>query len=1072
MRGDVQSQRPANEASHRRRAPSGLRARAGARLAAALLSALVAALAGAQAAGAAAPLEWSTPAGTGAGSITSISCPSESLCVAVDGSGYVLTSSNAFTPAPTWTAALIDRATAIDAVSCASAQLCVAVDHEGSAIVSSDPAGGASAWSRQPSIDARNELTGISCPGVSLCVAVDASGGRLASTDPGSAEPRWSTSRAAGALRGVSCASESLCVAVSSAGEALESSDPGAPSPTWRATRIDPSEGLLAVSCGQPGYCVAVDGEGNVLAGADPGAAAPTWSETPIAPAARLGTVSCSGAGLCVALSQQGVAYASDDPDASVPEWSESSAESGASPVSVSCLAGGLCAAVDSAGRSFSGRVPAPLATTLGASAGESGALLAGSVDPHDADLSSCAFEYGLGTGYGQSVPCSSPPSPTGGAQTVSAQLGGLQPNATYHYRLIAASAAGTGAGADASLTTAVSAHVALVHPAPSISGTPAVGQRLSCRSGVQAGAGAGIAYVWLRDLVPIPNASGSVYTVKGQDTGHHLQCQVSATDGGGTATAVSAFVTVPVEGVLAATGETEVGAARQASAGLVQVPVTCSAQASYGCRIAARLVLEQRGRATIGSTRARLAAGQSRVLAIALTRATRRLIARHGSVAAELALSGTVIGIIEATLSRQRLELGRSAGRAAAHVLALSAAAPGPPPSRRAQAHEAALLASTPYMGWDTYFALGGRYSEATVLREASELLTLGLARRGYRYVWLDVGWWQGARRADGHIEVSSAQWPHGLAWLTHTLHDAGLKVGLYTDAGANGCGGARQGSYGHYQQDANTFAQLGFDAVKVDFCGGEELHLNPRSAYTVFHQAIVSNSAHRLMLLSICNFLQPGEYAEGEPPLGESVFSSYSFGPSVGNSWRTDTDVGFPGAVYFESVLRNMDADAADPQAAGPGHWNDPDYLAPDQGMSAVQFRTQLSMWAMLAAPLMISDDLTRISPASLQAVQNTEVIGIDQDPAGLQGTLLSAAGNGQVWVKPLHDGSRAIALLNRGSAAVRLSAGAREAGLPSAASYTVHNVWTHTTYRTSSQIAALVPGDATVLLRVYPN
>jgi alpha-galactosidase len=118
------------------------------------------------------------------------------------------------------------------------------------------------------------------------------------------------------------------------------------------------------------------------------------------------------------------------------------------------------------------------------------------------------------------------------------------------------------------------------------------------------------------------------------------------------------------------------------------------------------------------------------------------------------------------------------------------------------------------------------------------------------------------------------------------------------------------------------------------------------------------------------------------------------------------------------------------------------------------------------------MISDDLTRISPASLQAVQNTEVIGIDQDPAGLQGTLLSAAGNGQVWVKPLHDGSRAIALLNRGSAAVRLSAGAREAGLPSAASYTVHNVWTHTTYRTSSQIAALVPGDATVLLRVYPN
>ena len=97
------------------------------------------------------------------------------------------------------------------------------------------------------------------------------------------------------------------------------------------------------------------------------------------------------------------------------------------------------------------------------------------------------------------------------------------------------------------------------------------------------------------------------------------------------------------------------------------------------------------------------------------------------------------------------------------------------------------------------------------------------------------------------------------------------------------------------------------------------------------------------------------------------------------------------------FADVLRNIDADAAAPQAAGPGHWNDPDYLAPGQGMSATQFRSQLSMWAMLAAPLMISDDLTKISRASLAAVQNSEVIAIDQDPGGVQGTLLSSTDNG---------------------------------------------------------------------------
>ena len=374
--------------------------------------------------------------------------------------------------------------------------------------------------------------------------------------------------------------------------------------------------------------------------------------------------------------------------------------------------------------------------------------------------------------------------------------------------------------------------------------------------------------------------------------------------------------------------------------------------------------------------------------------------------------------------------------------------------------------------MGWDTYFALGGKYSEATVLQQASQLISLGLRRRGYRYVWLDVGWWHGTRAANGQITVSPTQWPHGLAWLTRTLHAAGFLVGLYTDAGPNGCGGAGQGSYGHYQQDVNTFAAWGFDAVKVDFCGGAEYGLNPAAAYSAFHAAIAANSSHRSMLLSICNFLQPEQYGEGEPPVSESAFSSYSFGPSVGNSWRTDTDVGFPGNVPFADVLRNMDADAASPQAAGPGHWNDPDYLAPDQGMSATQFRTQFSMWSMLAAPLMISDNLTKIGPSSLTAVQNSEVIAIDQDPGGVQATLLATSGNGQVWVKPLVGGSRAVALLNRGTSAVRISTSARVVGVSSAPSYTVRNLWTHSTSSSSGAISADVPGDSLVLLRVAPH
>ena len=349
--------------------------------------------------------------------------------------------------------------------------------------------------------------------------------------------------------------------------------------------------------------------------------------------------------------------------------------------------------------------------------------------------------------------------------------------------------------------------------------------------------------------------------------------------------------------------------------------------------------------------------------------------------------------------------------------------------------------------MGWDTYFALGGRITEANVLRQASQVKSLGLQSLGFRYIWLDVGWWHGNRAANGEILVSPTQWPHGLSWLTRTLHAAGFLVGLYTDAGPDGCGGAGEGSFGHYQQDADTFAGWGFDAVKVDFCGGSERGLDPATAYTAFHQALVNNS--RRTADAALDLRLPAARTARRRPAGAGPvlgFTSFTFGPAVGNSWRTDTDVGLPGNVTFNGVLRNMDADAANPQAAGPGHWNDPDYLAPGQGMSSTQFRSQLSMWAMLAAPLMVSADLTKINSTNLSYLRNREVLGVDQDPAGMQGTLVASAGNGEVWVKPLADGSRAVALLNRGSSAMRISTAATAVGMATGGSDSWRDLWTH--------------------------
>jgi hypothetical protein len=928
-------------------------------------------------------------------------------------------------------------------------------------------------------------------------VAVDEAGEVLTSTNPSSGGWSKSSIDLGAHIAGVSCSSQALCVAVDAAGNVLSSTNPTAGPGAWHSQKISAAQ-LVGISCSVSGSCLAVDSAGDALASSDPTAASPTWSETPIDGEA-LGAVSCASSGLCVATDGHGQAFASDDAVAPIPAWGASSADS-AGVAGISCLAGGFCLAVDPGGSFVTARVPAPTATTLAlTSVTAAGASLAGVVDPNDATLEACSFEYGTALPYTQSVPCSVLPAATGGPQAVSAQLSGLLPNTTYHYRVLASSPSGPSAGADMTFTTAVSSE-GLVHPQPSITGTPAVGQRLTCHPGTPSGTTARLSYAWVRDLIPIPEANAATYTAKGQDSGHHLQCQVTATDGGGGVTEKSAFVTIPVGGVPASVGETTVGKAIYKN-GRLSVPVICSAQASGGCEVTVRVAAIETlsgGRVvalaagsrraaqagisglrhltvTLASIRVRLAVGAHRTLIATLSSSARRLLASRRHFSAYVYVSGTVIGVIEAQLAQQLITLGATASGASAHAVALGASAQLAPTyagfaqATGNRARAAGVLAVTPYMGWDTYFALGGKYSEATVLQQASQLISRGLRQRGYRYVWLDAGWWHGTRAANGQITVSPRQWPHGLSWLTRTLHAAGFLVGLYTDAGPNGCGGAGQGSYGHYQQDVNTFAVWGFDAVKVDFCGGAEYGLNPSVAYSAFHAAIAANSSHRSMLLSICDFLQPEQYGEGRPAVGESAFSSYSFGPSVGNSWRTDTDVGFPGNVPFADVLRNMDADAASPQAAGPGHWNDPDYLAPDQGMSATQFRTQFSMWAMLAAPLMISDNLTKIGPSSLTAVQNSEVIAIDQDPGGVQGTLLATSGNAQVWVKPLVGGSRAVALLNRGSSAVRVTTSAAAIGMSPSSKYSLRNLWTHGTSSTSGPMGFEVPGDSTVLLRV---
>jgi hypothetical protein len=644
---------------------------------------------------AAAPLTWSSPTSFDAGRTSSaLSCASESLCVAVDHSGYASSTSDPTAATTSWSAAAIDPGQSLNAVSCAPGGPCVAVDDRGDALVSTGAS--ASSWSSSSTPDGGTALTGVSCPSAALCVAVSEEGEILTSTNPAAGGWALASSHPGHRLTGVSCASQTLCVAVDSAGDVLASSNPTSAG-GWSTRTVDSAE-LLAVSCWASGACVAVDSAGDALASADPTASAATWSLTPVDDAPPT-AVSCASSGLCVVADQRGEALAIDDATSPIPVWSPSEADHGESIAGVSCLAGGFCMAVDAAGRSVSARVPAPAVTTLTPTeVTDASAILAGAVDPEDAALSGCSFEYGpggAGSPFIQSIPCSAIPTATAGSQDVSAQLSGLSPNTVYHYRVLASSPAGSSFGAEETFTTAVSSQIAIVHPNPSITGTPANGQKLTCHPGTPAGTSAQLSYAWLRDQIPIAGATGSSYMVKGQDTGHHLQCQVTATDGGGSATAKSAFVTIPVGGVPVSAGETAVGKASFKD-GRVSVPIVCSTQTIGGCAVALRLsavetlsgarVVAIAARANkpsahksaaglrhvsvkLAGARVRLAQGAHATVSAALDASGRRLLGAIRHFTGYVYVTGTVIGVIEARLAQQLITLSASSHAASTHA-------------------------------------------------------------------------------------------------------------------------------------------------------------------------------------------------------------------------------------------------------------------------------------------------------------------------------------------------------------------------------------------------------------------
>ncbi len=661
--------------------------RAAIAVAAALCAVLLACLASV-ASGAVPALSWSSAGLPGSPSLTGVSCATNKLCVAVDKGGDVYISDDPTAGAgSTWNRVAISGAGALAGVSCASESLCVAVNGEGRAFISVNPTAEAGSTWRPREIDEGHALNAVSCASGALCVAVDGEGRALVSVDPTEgASSTWNRQEIdeGHALSSVSCTT-SLCVAVDGRGQALASGNPAAG--TWQTRPIDSNPAhldLTSVSCSPSpaAVCVAADGAGEAFASGNPTAPTGTWNATPVDTRGTPTGVACTAPGLCTIADDSGHIYTGDDPTVAEPSWNVETVDSPTELTGISCESEGLCAAADKAGHILIAQVPPPVVVTSTPTAlAETTATVTGTVDTDDAALTSCRFEYGTSEAYGQSTPC--PALAAGSAnQPVSATLSGLTPNATYDYRLVAVSASGEGRTANATFKTTAPP---LVQPHPSISGIPAPGQRLTCKSGVS-GSGASsatLSYAWLRNAKGISGASGSTYVVGSADVSHHLQCRVTATNAGGSTSATSAFVTVPAGG-LGAISETQVGTPRVAGR-TVSVTVTCSAQAAGSCTITLRLTVVEtlrRGRViavaatqrtshktvTVGAVTAHVPPGQRGTVTVALNATGRRLLKSLHKLSAKLSVSGTVVGALSAQLRSATVTLGGGAGKASSH--------------------------------------------------------------------------------------------------------------------------------------------------------------------------------------------------------------------------------------------------------------------------------------------------------------------------------------------------------------------------------------------------------------------
>ncbi|MGE4585918.1 MAG: glycoside hydrolase family 27 protein [Mangrovibacterium sp.] len=371
---------------------------------------------------------------------------------------------------------------------------------------------------------------------------------------------------------------------------------------------------------------------------------------------------------------------------------------------------------------------------------------------------------------------------------------------------------------------------------------------------------------------------------------------------------------------------------------------------------------------------------------------------------------------------------------------------------------------ALTPPMGWNSWNKFGCNINEKLIREMAYRLVESGMRDAGYEYLVID-DCWQTGRDSLGNILADPEKFPSGMKALGDYIHSLGLKFGIYSCAGSKTCQG-RPGSRGYQFQDARTYASWGVDYLKYDWCFNEGQ--DPQAAYKTMSDALKASG--RPIVFSIC------EWGESKP---------WTWGEGTGHLWRTTADIRDCFRCEFDwgglGVLDIIDRQAELWPYAGPGHWNDPDMLeVGNGGMTSWEYKTHFSMWAMLAAPLMAGNDLSRMDEQTLTILLNADVIAVDQDSLGMQARKFMDMGEHEIWARPLGGSQAAVCFLNRTNQPWELNHNWKKQTMYFLSEiklnrqiYTVYDLWNHRDIgNTEEPLKQQIPPHGVLMVRLVPK